>query len=209
VKFTVVSTGIADPARCVASVQSQIGVEVEHVCLGPPKSHFENLLGAISDLHGDRIVASLDLDDWLIGPRALATVAKYYEDGAMCTYGSFVYADGRPGHAAAYAPDADVRKANWLGTHLKTFRAHLFQSIRHEDLKDDSGEWLVHARDLALMFPILEMCGLGRSAFVPEPVYVYNFGTSTEFTGDEKTLRDEREAVKLVRGRKPYDRCVT
>ena len=218
-RFTVISTGLRVPPevrrRCVASVAAQfrppIGPAYEHLYLdaserpGEP-AHFEQLVEVIGKLPDDRIVASVDADDWLGPPNALCTVARYFAAGALVTYGSFMFADGRKGcPSGAYHPGANIRKAPWHATHLKCFRAGLFKMIKHEHLKLPSGEWLPHARDLALMFPLLEMAGPRRSAHVAEAVYVYNYGLSTEFTGDEAMRAQERECVKYVRSLPPYE----
>jgi len=218
-KFTVISTGFRVPpevrAKCVSSVRAQfpppIGPAFEHVYMdaaeqSPPKAHFENLVEVIGKLPDDRIVACLDGDDWLGPPNALCTVARYFAAGALVTYGSFRFADGRRGcPSGAYQLGEDVRRAPWKATHLKCFRAGLFKRIQHEHLKLPSGEWLPHARDLALMFPLLEMAGHGRVAHVAEEIYVYNYALSTEFTGGEDVRAAELECVKYVRGLPPYE----
>jgi hypothetical protein len=53
---------------------------------------------------------------------------------------------------------------------------------------------------------MLEMAGPDRVAHVNEVIYVYNFATSTEFTGDEEMRKAERECVKYVRSLPPYER---
>jgi hypothetical protein len=215
--FTIISTGAPDTppealARCRATVAAQrtsLGgaVDFEHLVLCNPKPHFQNLVEVIEPLPDDRIVASLDADDWLNGPSALEIVARYFGAGAWVTYGSFTFADGRPGSpSTAYAPEENVRQAPWRATHLKCFRAGLFKRIRHEHLRGPDGAWLEHARDLALMFPLLEMAGPERSAHVSEPIYVYNFANSTEFRGPESVRADERACVRYVRGLPAYER---
>jgi hypothetical protein len=99
---TVVSTGFRPSTRqkCVDSVASQVGVSHEHVVIDaalqdPPKEHFENLIEAIAALPDDRIVACVDLDDWLPDEHALAKVAAMHADGALVTYGQFEF-PGRP-----------------------------------------------------------------------------------------------------------------
>jgi hypothetical protein len=218
-RFTVISTGINVPAgvrmRCIESVRAQfpppIGPAFDHVYIdaaqqpGGPRAHFANLVDVISKLPDDRIVASLDADDWLGPPNALTTVARYFAAGAWVTYGSFRFADGRRGcPSESYLPGEDVRRAPWKATHLKCFRAGLFKRIRHEHLRLASGEWLPHARDLALMFPLLEMAG-PRTAHVIEEVYVYNLALSTEFAGDAATHEAERACVRYVRSLPPYE----
>jgi hypothetical protein len=219
-RFTVLSTGFKVPAdirkKCLTSVARQfrppLGPEFDHIYIdaaeqATPKSHFENLVDVINKLPDDRIVASLDADDWLGPPNALCTVARYFAAGAQVTYGSFMFADGRKGQPnAPYYPGENIRQVPWKATHMKCFRAGLFKRISHDHLKLPSGEWIPHARDLALMFPMLEMAGPDRVAHVNEVIYVYNFATSTEFTGDEEMRKAERECVKYVRSLPPYER---
>lgn len=214
-KFTVVSTGAPDtPAdalrKCRASVAAQfrhpIGVDFEHVVLTNEKPHFQNLTEAIAKLPDDRVVACVDADDWLGPPNALTTVARYFAAGAWVTYGSFVFADGRHGSPSTpYGPGENPRTAPWKATHLKAFKAGLFKKIKHEHLKLASGEWIPHARDLALMFPLLEMAGAARRAHVAEVIYTYNFGNSTEFRGPEEVRASERECIRYVRGLPAYE----
>jgi hypothetical protein len=218
-RFTIISTGFRVPfdvaernrRGVAAQFRPPLGPAVEHVVIDaaqqqPPKAHFENLVEQIGKLPDDRIVASVDADDWLGPPSALCTVARYFAAGALVSYGSFRFADGRHGEPSGpYAPGADVRKAPWKATHLKCFRAGLFKRIKHEHLQLPSGEWLPHARDLALMFPLLEMAGPARTAHVQEEIYVYNLATSTEFTGSEAVRAAERECVAYVRGLPPYE----
>lgn len=214
-KFTVISTGAPDTPpdalkKCIESVARQfrapIGVDFEHVVLCNEQPHFQNLVDAIGKLPDDRVVACLDADDWLGPPSALTTVARYFAAGALVTYGSFAFADGRHGNpSTAYGPEEVVRAAPWKGTHLKCFKAGLFKRIRLEHLKLPSGEWIPHARDLALMFPLLEMAGPKRRAHVAEVVYVYNWSNSTEFRGPNEVRAAERECVRYVRGLPAYE----
>lgn len=216
--FTVISTGFAVPAdarrKCIESVRSQfrppLGPAYDHVYIDaaeqdPPKSHFENLIEVIGKLPDDRIVACLDGDDWLGPPSALVTVARYFAAGAWVSYGSFQFADGRRGvPSEPYLPGENIRKVPWKATHLKAFKAGLFRRIKHEDFKMN-GEWLPHARDLALMFPLLELAGPARTAHVRECIYIYNWANSTEFKGNAETRKAEAECVKYVRGLPPYE----
>jgi hypothetical protein len=186
-----------------------MGPAVEHIYVDAAevggKAHFANLVEVISGLPDDRIVASLDGDDWLGPPSALSAVARYFAAGALVSYGSFRFADGRRGcPSEPYETGENVRKAPWKATHLKCFRAWMFKRIKHEHLQRD-GLWLRHARDLALMFPLLEMAGHARTAHVREEVYVYNFANSTEMRGNAATRAAELEDVRYVRGLPQYE----
>jgi len=208
----VISTTYAAPekarSRCLDSVAVQDCPHVHHYIDAleqtPPRSHFENLITTIAPLADDDIVASVDGDDWLAVGGALEIVQRAHDRGALVTYGSFRHADGRPGFARQL--QGPPREQPWVTTHLKSFRAGLFKKIDHEHLKY-CGRWLEHARDLALMYPLLEMAG-SRAVFVPEVIYVYNYGNSTEFNGNATTLAQEREQVAYVRSLPEYQ-CTT
>lgn len=213
-KFTVISTGFNTPPdaarKCVESVRKQfrppMGPDYEHVVREGPTPHFQNLVEVIGKLPDDRIVACVDHDDWLGPPSALCAHARRFAAGAWVTYGSFIFADGRRGEPSTpYRPDENPRKAPWKATHLKCFKAGLFKKIKHEHLKDAEGRWLEHARDLALMFPLLEMAGYARTAHVQEVVYVYHWANSTEFRGSEEVRAEEAKILKYVRSLPPYE----
>ena len=116
----VISTGLHTPelarARCLRSVKEQIGVQVEHEAfdaeLPTPWAHFQILTECLKSEAPDTIVVSLDLDDWLARPDALAIVQKHHDDGAWVTYGSYKHADGRPGHCEQLK--GDPRKVPWV-----------------------------------------------------------------------------------------------
>jgi hypothetical protein len=170
----------------------------------PPKTHWENLIAAIEPLEPDTVVCSLDGDDWLLGEHALARVAAAHAEGAWVTWGSFVHADGRPGFAAPLTPGVPIRQHPWVTTHLKTFRAGLFQRIAIADMQDAAGAWHYYARDMVLMFPCIEMAGPERCRFIPEVGYVYNFANSSEWSYLAKDRAEDAAAVAYVRGLRPY-----
>ena len=208
----VISTGVCDApmvSRCLSSVRAaseHLGESVEHIwqVAGPSnaRAHFDFLTEKIGACAPEEIVVAVDLDD-TITPDALKIVARLHELGAWVTYGSFKHADGRPGFAAPCKAET-CRRDPWTASHLKTFRAGLFNRIKDEDLKM-GGEWLPHARDLALMFPLLEMAR-ERAVFNPATVYVYNYAASGEFKGPEAVRAEERRCVAHVRGLKTYER---
>ena len=200
----VISTGLHTPelarARCLRSVKEQVGVDVEHRVFdaelpdpASPWAHFQILSECLKSEAPDTIVVSLDLDDWLARPDALAIVQKHHDDGAWVTYGSYKHADGRPGHCEQLK--GDPRKVPWVTSHLKTFRAGLFQRITATDLRFD-GDWLPHARDLALMFPMLEMAGRESSHFVPEVLVTYNYANAVISTELELSSRTKKGAFE-------------
>lgn len=223
----VVSTGWKHATRnvCEMSVRSQLDVELSHTYVeaseqDPPRTKIENLREIIGRMAPDAVVALVDGDDWLAHRRALARVAREHAAGMWVTYGSFVNSDGTPGFAGLYDPDEDYRRVSWRATHLKTFRAGLFQAIRDIDLKypsNDAGEvvlsgpstcmrWIDRGDDPAFMFPILEMAGRDRTVWVRDVLYVYNEPGSWHRTASPEELEHQRRIMLLTRGRPRYAR---
>ena len=210
--LVVVSTCFKSPTeeKCRASVQMQT-LRVPHVFIDAalqvsPKTHTENLYDAVKDLHPDDVVIQLDGDDWLAHPRVLEQIAGLYQDPEVwLTYGSVLMTDGTyNGNNMPYAPDEDIRTSRWRCSHLKTFRAGLFQRINPEDLMFE-GDWAGYAVDHATMFPMVEMAGWDRTRWVKEAIYVYNFENSVEFSDARRNAIACRVA-EFFRGKPRYSR---
>lgn len=206
----------AHRVNCETSVQAQT-VAVRHVYIdaAEPGKHGEcslHLHREIGKLDPATIVVWLDGDDWLAHDRAVERVLQQYARGAWCTWGQFQHADGAPGWAQPRDVMVPARRQPWFATHLKTFRAGLFQRIHAQDLQTargmihsdrlqvDSFEWLTRAVDLAVMYPIVEMAA-ERGHFIPEVLCIY----SGENTPPEGVREGWREADR-VRNMQSYDR---
>jgi glycosyltransferase involved in cell wall biosynthesis len=128
------------------------------------------------------IIVTLDGDDWFPHKNVLKRVNEIYlEKDCWMTYGIYeeypyrdvsqVYRE----YPIEVRMDKRFREHRWLATHLRTFRRELFLKIEEEDLKDPTtGDYVAYAPDLSFQFPMLEMCGIDKSVFVPEVLYVYN-----------------------------------
>jgi hypothetical protein len=201
----------SDPDRCRPSVASQTyparHVFVEAASQPTPKTHSENLYDSVRDLDPDAVVVQLDGDDWLAHDRALERVASLYEDPDIwLTYGSLAMSDGtyRSDINAPYAPGEDVRAAPWRCSHLKTFRAGLFQRVDPADLKLADGTWTGYAVDHATMFPMVEMAGWDRTRWVADVLCTYG-GSGTDPSGGGPTVA----AAQFFRSKRRYPRLAT
>ena len=210
VNTVVLSTGWKSPhaSVCKASVHAQ-GVGIEHRYVEaseqtPKRTKLENLVEMASDLAPDTMIAFVDGDDWLSHRGALERAAIEHAHGAWVTYGSFVQSDGKPGFAAPY-PTPEYRKHPWLGTHLKTVRAGLFNRIDRAHLHY-RGEWIDRGDDPSFMWPCMEMAGPDRVNFIPDVLYVYSYSTSWELTASAAERQHERDIVAHVRKLPPYER---
>jgi hypothetical protein len=188
-----------------------MGVTWEHRYIeaseqSPPRTKLENLAEAIAPLPADTVVALVDGDDHLAHRGALARVMREHAMGYWVTYGSFVQTDGKPGFAAPYGEGESYRATAWRLTHLKTFRAGLFNRIRREDLMFE-GAWIDRGDDPAFMFPIVEQAGRDRVRHVEDVVYVYNAADSWERTQATREAKQRELAIVAhVRGLDAYER---
>ncbi len=210
--ITVISTGwrSQNASVCRASVASQLGVDVQHIYIeasqqNPTQTKMQNLAETIATLPPDRVVALVDGDDFLAHRHALERIAKEHEAGAWVTYGSFVQSDGKPGFAAPYLT-TDYRHQPWQATHLKTFRAGLFQRIRPEHLRQPNGEWIDRGDDPCFMWCCLELAGADRVRFIPDVLYVYHHADSWELGASLEERQHERNIVEHARQIAPYER---
>lgn len=139
-----------------------------------------NIVRGIRQLECDPkdVVLILDGDDWLYNKEVLGKLNEIYRSGSVdMTYGQFIYyPKGRLG--CQPVPDDVIeqrsyRRSLWRTSHPRTFKHYLWRAIRDEDLRDESGNYVPSACDVAMMFPMLEMAGR-RVKFIEEILYVYN-----------------------------------
>lgn len=148
------------------------------------KFALRNIYEGIQMLHPDPedIVVTLDGDDWLATPSVLQKLAQFYmRNECWLTYGSYMeYPSGARGAFAKQIPEKVIEEAlyrqyQWCSSHLRTFKVHLWNRIKEEDLKDKEGNFYRMAWDLAFMLPMLEMSA-ERAMHIPDILYVYNVG---------------------------------
>lgn len=149
------------------------------------KTALENLHNAIMNhCEPDDIVVLVDGDDWLPNKNVLSYINESYnKHECWIMYGQASWTDGRRGFASAYSDSEfdNIRKSPFRVSHLRTFRAGLYQKIKEQDaefscMKDSSGEFYKMTYDVAIMFPILEMAGPSKVIFNDTILYTYNRG---------------------------------
>ncbi len=166
-----------------------------------------NYYFAIKQCDDHEIVIALDGDDWLAHEGVLERLNEAYADpDVWMTYGSFIeYPSYHRSGWAKLLPSKVIknnsfRKYRWSSSHLRSFYAGLFKSIKLQDLLFQ-GRFYDAASDLAYMFPMLEMAGR-HSHFIKDILYVYNHATALN---DDK-LRWERQQMldKYIRSLSSY-----
>lgn len=147
------------------------------------KTALENIHDAIMNhCEPDDIVVLVDGDDWLPNKNVLSYINDFYNDNdCWIMYGQASWTDGRRGFASAYPKSefAGLRKGAFRVSHVRTFRAGLYQKIQEQDsnfscMKDSNGEFYKMTYDVAIMFPIMEMAGYEKVKFNDTILYVYN-----------------------------------
>lgn len=132
------------------------------------------------NLDDEDIIVILDGDDWLASKDALKILNQHYnKTNCLMTYGSYIeYPSNNKGYFSKKIPQDIIknnafREAEWMTSHLRSFKYKVWKNIKEEDLKDSNNNFYKMTCDLAMMFPMLEMCG-ERSSYVKEILYVYN-----------------------------------
>ncbi len=180
-------------------------------------SALENIYNTVHNhIADDKVVVCIDGDDTLSFSGVLKRLEQEYENPAIwMTYGRFVVIPKGQFWTACWGYPEEViqersfRKHPNVPSHLKTFKAKLFMQIRKEDLIDNDGRFYRKAWDMAMLFPMLEMCapyeGENHSSFIADTVmYVYNFENPI---GDCVTGRDKQVQLdsSIRRAKQPYE----
>jgi glycosyltransferase involved in cell wall biosynthesis len=100
-----------------------------------PGNHFT--ISKLSFVEPNDILICLDGDDWFPNEFVLDRVfGYYYMSSTLMTFGQFVHYDGKtyyPGFTSE--PKFEMlRKTRWTTSHLKTFKAKVFNKIKDQDL---------------------------------------------------------------------------
>ncbi len=165
-----------------------------------------NFYHVIMKLPADAIVVILDGDDWFLKPTVLSLINKVYDKyNVLMTYGSYQdYPTGKIGVCCELPKEViqnnSCRAYKWVTSHLRTFKAGLFQRIKKEDLFYE-GTFFERTCDLACMFPMLEMAGV-RSMYIPDVLYGYNRATPLN---DLKVAKEQqRFLIHYIRSKAQY-----
>lgn len=166
-----------------------------------------NLYTAIHSCKDNEIVLALDGDDWFAHKNVLNIIGNIYDNpDVWLTYGQYInYPRGQVGCCSAPSNlpvNPDKRMQQWAFSHLRTFYAWLFKSIKLEDLLHDDYFYIM-TWDQAMMFPMCEMAH-PRIAYVPYIVYIYN---RINPINDDKVNRALQIKLEdFIKAQKPYQK---
>lgn len=173
----------------------------------------ENFVNGFNILEAEKdpesVLVQIDGDDWLFGPSVFKIVDyAYTQTNSWITWGSYIeWPIGAQGMAAPLPAEShincDYRNRPWVTSALRTFKSHLWYSIKDSDLRDDDGKYYDVTWDLAHMFPMIEMAR-ERSIYIPYILYCYN--RQTPFSDDKINRKKQLDVEKKIRMMKSYDR---
>jgi len=138
-----------------------------------------NLYNAIHSCNGKSIIVTVDGDDFLAHTKVLTRLNDVYKnEDVWLTYGQFIeWPKKSIGFCKDFATKVIAKGTYRTGdlpvSHLRTFRAWLFQQISLEDFIY-KGAFYTMTWDRAMVGPMLEMAD-GNYKFIDEILYIYNF----------------------------------
>ncbi len=174
--------------------------------------YYENLYKVTRSLPDHKISVTLDGDDTLAHDGVLEVLESYYADPDIwLTYGTALKVP-MGGLISREIPEhifkeKAIREYEWCSSHLRTYKVGLFKKIKKKDFLYN-GKFPRAAADLALMFPMLEMCapfngGKNHSVYIPEILYLYQ--KNNPLSNYRTKTNEQQEAGKYFRSKPPYD----
>lgn len=154
-----------------------------------------------NNLNDEDIICILDGDDFLIRKDTIDILDKLYNDETLLTYGQYVWPNGNMGHCIPYNEQSfkRLRTGGYWASHIRTFKYKLYKELLNQDpdllcYKNIKGEFYTITYDIAIMTPLMEIAGLKRIKFNPEPVYYYRIHPQNDHFVDaalQKKVADE------------------
>jgi glycosyltransferase involved in cell wall biosynthesis len=168
---------ILDKTKCLKTVYWKSGFRVTAL----PNLH-NGIMQFATD--PDDLIVILDGDDWLINKNVLSYINDFYNKNpeSWLMYGSSSWSNGGNCCARPYTKEdfeKGLRKVPFKVSHIRTFRAGLYHSIKKQDpsfscMMDEKGEWYTITYDVAMFLPMLEMAGIEHVFYNDKKLYVYN-----------------------------------
>ncbi len=151
------------------------------------KTALENIHNMIMNhCENEDIVVFVDGDDFLMNKNVITYLNDFYNDSnnnnPWIVYGQFMFSTRGVGFASAYSHEEykKVRFSPFKVSHIRTIKAGLYHKIKEQDenfdcMKDKNGFFYKISYDVAIFFPLMDMCPFEKIKFNSKPLYVYNF----------------------------------
>lgn len=167
----------------------------------------KNIYEAIHTCEDNEIIVLVDGDDWLYDTKVLKRLNRYYSNPKKpiwLTYGSYInFPAGNQDINREYSQHSIISnkfREDIHPSHLRTFYAWLFKKIKKEDLMYND-EFYSMTWDLAMMFPMIEMCG-ERFKYIRETTYVYN--QANPISDHRKDRAYQEKLANYIKCQPPY-----
>jgi len=143
----------------------------------------QNILNTLlnGEFNDEDIVCLIDADDKLPHKFVFDIINNVYmDDSVLMTYGCALIIGRMEKLGNAYTEkEFDyLRKSTWKASHLRTFKYKVFKKLLNIDptlnnLRDAQGNIIKMPYDMALLFPLMELCGFKGVKFLNTPTYEY------------------------------------
>lgn len=170
-----------------------------------------NWYDTISSLAPHKIIVCLDGDDALHGNDVLVRLSQVYRnENIWLTYGNYICVPQIAGSICAAFPKKVIKRNTYrlysfISSHLRTFYAKLFHHIKIEDFKYE-GDFVPVCCDVAMMIPMLEMCGQQHHIFIPDVLYEYTATNPiSDFRKNERLINQVHHAIMARPAYKPLN----
>jgi glycosyltransferase involved in cell wall biosynthesis len=163
------------------------------------------------------ILVHLDGDDWFYDDTVLEKLNNFYnKKDCWMTYGGFLCYNSNNEATIPYPQSTPYpkfihnnkfyRQDVWRASHLRTFRAFLFNKINQNDfISKIDNKYYWHASDLAWQYPCLEMCGEDKIGVVDFYTHVYNQTNENRIRTAEREDRSNQKYEIEIRNKKKYE----
>lgn len=169
--------------------------------------NMDDLLLNENEFDDEDIVVELDGDDWLYNNNVLSFIHNKYQNNKKLwlTNGSFIYSNGGFGFSNK-TNYKTVRTDNFVFSHLRTWKTHLWRNIDESSFTDVNGEYFKAAPDVAYSFPMVELAGDSHYEFIPEILLVYNEqNPHNEHKENARAGQSEQQrCAQIIRNLKKY-----
>jgi len=165
--------------------------------------NFDTVIRNNPHIKDNEVLIEVDGDDYLPDMDVFSRINEVYKnEDVWIANGSFKYSSGQPGFSQKQTGFDNLRNSRFTASHIRTWRAFLWRSIKEEDLRDDNGDYWQWSGDLCFMYPMLEMSGEEHYRFMGEINYVYNGENPINEHKIDMTMVNDH-AFK-IRAKQPY-----
>lgn len=169
--------------------------------------NFDTTIRNNKNINDNDICVEVDGDDYLPDNGVFERINNIYNDqNIWIANGSFIYSNGSFGFAKKQENFNNLRNSRFTASHIRTWRAFLWRSIKEEDLRDDEGNYWQWSGDVCFMFPMLEMAQEEHYKFMTEINYIYNGDNPiNEHKIDMNMVTDH---ATRIRSKSPYKKLI-